>query len=399
MMKFASSTLLSEEKRAVILFVWLFYLVSFSYEFFNSVILSYLVNGQPSQILHGGIGAWYFVLELLMIPLIVYYLKNNGVYRIKYTIFIIYTILNLINDLVMFYGNDIPYRSGNIAELLIVLFSPIFINTKFYWLVTIGSLSKYIILGIVLRDQTLLLPVVLLVVVSSIAFILLQRFKAYVNAIQSTFDDQLEGIVKGVVATLELKDPYTRGHSQRVAAYSTMLAKKLDEFTPAQLTSFNYACLLHDVGKVNIPDRILMKPSRLSNEEYDIIKTHPTVGADALSGIDGLEGCLDVVKYHHERWDGKGYPEGLKGEDIPLLARITAVADAFDAMTSSRSYRPAMSPQHAYNQIIDGNGTQFDPEMVKNFQLVFPEWVSYHKLNSSPVPEGKGGVVSENTKA
>ncbi|WP_270182588.1 HD-GYP domain-containing protein [Alkalihalobacillus sp. CinArs1] len=398
MRKFINPTLMVEEKRAVILFVWLFYLVSFSYDVFYSIILKNFLNGEASQILNGGLGIWYFVIELLMIPFIFFCLRKNYTFRVKYMIFIVYTLLNFVNDLVIYYGNDIPYRSGSIAELLIVLFSPIFINSRFFWLVATGSLLKYSLLGLILQDQTLLLPVVLLVVVSLIAFILLQRFKAYVNTIQSTFDEQLEGIVKGVVATLELKDPYTRGHSQRVAAYSCMLAKRINGFSSEQLANFNYACLLHDVGKVNIPDSILMKPSRLNNEEFNVIKTHPTVGAEALSGIKGLECCLDVVKYHHERWDGRGYPEGLKGEEIPFLARITAVADAFDAMTSSRSYRPAMSLTEAYSQIIEGEGTQFDPEMVKTFKKVFPEWSAYHKEHSNLVePTNKGGEINENS--
>ncbi|WP_377891189.1 HD-GYP domain-containing protein [Alkalihalobacillus sp. R86527] len=399
MRKFIKSTLLSEEKRAVILFVWLFYLVSLSYDFFNSVILSQLVNIDTPNTLHEGLGIWYFIIELSFIPFIVYYLKGELAYRIKYMIFIGFTILNLVNDLIIYYGNDFPYRSGNIAEILIVLLSPIFVNRKYFWVVSIGTMIKYLLIGIILNDQTIFLPILILVVVLSIAYILLQRFLSYVQAIQTTFDNQLEGIVTGVVATLELKDPYTRGHSQRVAAYSTILAKYMGGFTSEQLVTYNYSCLLHDVGKVNIPDNILMKPSRLNNEEFNIIKTHPTVGADALSGIKGLEVCLDVVRYHHERWDGRGYPEGLKGEEIPLLARITAVADAFDAMTSSRSYRPAMSLEEAYSQIIDGEGTQFDPDMVTIFKKAFPEWSAYQKKHSnSVVSDSKGGDSIENSQ-
>ncbi|MGB8000082.1 MAG: HD domain-containing phosphohydrolase, partial [Anaerobacillus sp.] len=119
---------------------------------------------------------------------------------------------------------------------------------------------------------------------------------------------------------------------------------------------------------------------------FDVIKTHPVVGDEALRNMKGLESCLDVVRYHHERWDGKGYPDQLKGEDIPLLARVTSIADAFDAMTSTRSYRPAMDPEIAYQQILEGSGTQFDPNLVDVFITVFPKWVAFHSKYEFKAP-------------
>ena len=144
------------------------------------------------------------------------------------------------------------------------------------------------------------------------------------------------------------------------------------------MNAFNYACLLHDIGKVNIPDSILMKPGKLSKEEFNVIKTHPKVGAEAIIKVRGLEDSIDVIKSHHERWDGKGYPEQLIGDKIPYLARIVSIADTFDAMTSSRSYRAAMPVEEAYKRILEGKGTQFDPSLVDLFNEVFSDWVSFH---------------------
>ena len=136
---------------------------------------------------------------------------------------------------------------------------------------------------------------------------------------------------------------------------------------------------MHDIGKVNIPDTILTKSGKLTDEEYEIVKTHPVVGAKAIEDVEGIADNIAVVYHHHERWDGKGYPDGLVGEETPLVARITAIADAFDAMTSTRSYRPALPFEEAYKRILDGKGSQFDPELVEVFKQVYPDWITISK--------------------
>jgi putative nucleotidyltransferase with HDIG domain len=223
------------------------------------------------------------------------------------------------------------------------------------------------------------MPIILIAILSVMSFFLLARFQGYVRSLSNSYDNQLEGIVKGVIATLELKDPYTRGHSERVAKYAFELAAEIGKFTKEEQKSFYYACLLHDIGKVNIPDQILMKPGKLTNEEFDIIKSHPVVGAEAVKNVEGISDNINVIRYHHERWDGKGYPDRLKGEEIPLLARVSSVADAFDAMTSSRSYREAMPVEEAYRRILEGKGSQFDPTIVEAFNRIYPTWVNIHK--------------------
>lgn len=173
-------------------------------------------------------------------------------------------------------------------------------------------------------------------------------------------------VVRALTSAIDAKDPYTCGHSDRVARLAVRLAQEmgLDNET---LNLLYMAGLLHDVGKIGIDDSVLRKPGRLTDEEYEHIKLHPELGCNILSGLKQLEAVLPVVLHHHEQWDGHGYPHKLAGETIPKLARITAVADAFDAMTSDRPYRKGM-PEDRVNQIFrEGSGTQWDPEVIEAF--------------------------------
>lgn len=167
-----------------------------------------------------------------------------------------------------------------------------------------------------------------------------------------------------------------------VAEYAMALATETGKFNKDELKYFYYACLLHDIGKIHIPDAILTKPGKLTNEEYSVVKEHPLVGAKAVQEVEGISANIDVVLHHHERWDGKGYPSNLKGKETPILARITAIADAFDAMTSSRSYRSALSLDDAYTRIVEGKGTQFDPDLVEIFKNVYPKWKQIHQKHN-----------------
>ncbi|TLS38264.1 HD-GYP domain-containing protein [Pseudalkalibacillus caeni] len=370
------STLLNEELRTTKLFLYFFYIVTLSYDLVFYLIIPY-VEGQMGIPYKGGLGFWFYVLLSGLLFVALYLIKHNRVHQVKYVYFIAFTLMNIANELLIYYDSGLEYKTGNAVEIFLVLFSPIFVNYRFFWLVSLGTIVKYLLLGGILLEPIVIIPIGLTVIFALIAFVLLNRFKGYMSAIEQSYDQQLEGIVRGVVATLELKDPYTRGHSERVAGYSQILAKEMNGLSNDELKTYNYACLLHDVGKVHIPDQILMKPSRLTDEEFEVIKTHPVVGAQAVTGIEGLESCLDVIKYHHERWDGKGYPNGLSKTNIPLLARVTAIADAYDAMTSSRSYRSAMSHEEAYKRIVEGEGTQFDPNLVKVFKKVSNSFIDY----------------------
>ncbi|MFR8116421.1 MAG: HD domain-containing phosphohydrolase [Clostridia bacterium] len=166
--------------------------------------------------------------------------------------------------------------------------------------------------------------------------------------------------------TVEAKDPYTRGHSDRVSEYSVLIGKKLglDEKT---LHILKIGGLFHDIGKIGIPDSILLKESKLSDEEYSQIKNHPMIGVHMLGDAAIFTDILPIVKHHHERYDGRGYPSQLVGDDIPYVARIAAVADTFDAMTSKRSYRDSLPIDVVRAEIERCSGSQFDPNIAKVF--------------------------------
>lgn len=166
--------------------------------------------------------------------------------------------------------------------------------------------------------------------------------------------------------TVEAKDPYTKGHSDRVSEYSVLIGKKLG-LSEADLKTLRIGGLFHDIGKIGIPDSILLKDAKLTPEEYSEIKHHPSIGTHILSNATIFKDIIPIVKHHHERFDGRGYPENLKGEDIPYLARIATVADAFDAMSSRRTYRNSLEMGVIINEIKQNSGTQFDPDIAKVF--------------------------------
>ena len=166
--------------------------------------------------------------------------------------------------------------------------------------------------------------------------------------------------------TVEAKDPYTRGHSDRVSAYSELIGKYLN-LSEDDLHTLRIGGLFHDIGKIGVPDSILLKTSKLTDDEYSEIKNHPSIGAHILSNASLFQDIIPIVKHHHERYDGHGYPGKLVGEDIPYLARITAVADSFDAMTSKRTYRDSMPLDVVKQEIEKNKGTQFDPAIADVF--------------------------------
>ncbi len=172
--------------------------------------------------------------------------------------------------------------------------------------------------------------------------------------------DEMAGALSNAI---DVRDSYTRGHSERVSEYAAMLAKEL-KMTDDKIDLMKYVGLLHDVGKVGIRDAIMKKPGAFTYEEYQEMKKHSKMGAEMLAGMKSLGKGQDWVKYHHERWDGKGFPDGLQKEDIPLEARMLALADSFDAMTTDRPYKKRMSFEDAKEEIIRCSGSQFDPGLV-----------------------------------
>lgn len=178
--------------------------------------------------------------------------------------------------------------------------------------------------------------------------------KAYLDSIQT------------LRYTVEAKDTYTRGHSDRVSAYSVLIGKYLN-LSEKEIRDLEIGGLFHDIGKIGVPDSILRKESRLTDDEYSEIKNHPSIGAHILSSAEIFTDIIPIVKHHHEKYDGKGYPSQLKGEEIPYLARIAAIADTFDAMTSKRTYRDALPIDTVLSEFERCKGTQFDPKLADVF--------------------------------
>jgi HD-GYP domain-containing protein (c-di-GMP phosphodiesterase class II) len=180
------------------------------------------------------------------------------------------------------------------------------------------------------------------------------------------FDEIHLGYLQTVMSlsnSIEAKDPYTRGHCQRVMEISCELARAL-KLTDKEIEDLRYASILHDIGKIGISASILNKEGKLTDEEFDEIKKHPVIAYNILKDVEFLKSGLNGILQHHERYDGKGYPHGIKGKEICIFARIMCVADAFDAMTSDRPYRKGMSMENALKEIERCKGTQFDPEIA-----------------------------------
>ena len=170
--------------------------------------------------------------------------------------------------------------------------------------------------------------------------------------------------IRALAAAIDAKDPYTKGHSERVAEISVALAQELN-LSDRDIESIEYTALLHDIGKIGIADNILGKNSSLTNKEFDKIKEHTVMGAKIIEPVDFLKNSYKAIYHHHEKYNGKGYPDGIKSENIPILARIIAVADAYDAMGSDRPYRKKFNKDKILKELKDQSGKQFDPEVVK----------------------------------
>jgi HD-GYP domain-containing protein (c-di-GMP phosphodiesterase class II) len=185
----------------------------------------------------------------------------------------------------------------------------------------------------------------------------------------ATLEDSYRMTLKALAAALETRDRETHGHSERVVSFSLRLGRELN-LTGDALRSLEFGALLHDIGKIGVPDAILHKPAQLCEAEWMKMRRHPVHGQQILQGIKFLEGAARVVGQHHEKWDGTGYPAGLRGKEIDLNARIFAVADAFDAITSDRVYRAGRPYEVAVAELEEHAGRQFDPEVVAAFRHI-----------------------------
>ena len=191
-----------------------------------------------------------------------------------------------------------------------------------------------------------------------------------------------EDLLVALAEVIDLRDPFTLGHSQYVTRYSVLIAKKLG-LSSENLDLIRNVGLLHDIGKIGIPDAILMKPFPLTKKEYQIIQQHTILGSDILKKAHSLKHLAPIVRHHHERYDGTGYPDRIKGNDIPIEARIIAIADAVEAMASDRPYRRALSYKKIEEELKRNSGTQFDPMIIETMMQILHERNEYPLVNSA----------------
>lgn len=196
--------------------------------------------------------------------------------------------------------------------------------------------------------------------------VLILKLASDVKKLEEKQQKTCEMAARSILHALDMKDHYTYGHSMRVAFLSLTVGRELG-LNDKDLYELELASLFHDVGKIGVPDAVLLKPSRLNESEFKEMQSHPEKSAEILKGFEDFSEIAKIAKHHHERWDGKGYPSGLKGDEIPLFSRIILIADTFDAMTSSRPYRKGLDYSVAFQELKDFAGTQFDPVLVDKF--------------------------------
>lgn len=288
---------------------------------------------------------------------------NNHTY-FRYGFFILLIISVLLNSFIL--QND-----SNVYILYLV--SVIFLGIGFYnkpaWFLIFFTAFVVVCRYFLIPEPT-----------SSVATFLIQLFTyllitfisvGLMKNVQKVKEDNLE-LITALANALDSRDTYTLHHSENVAKYAVKIAERM-RLSKNLCNIIRIGALLHDIGKMGIPEHILTKPGKLSVDEYNLIKNHPTIGYGIINHVASFNknGVLDIVLYHHERYDGKGYPIGLKGNQIPLVARIIAVADTFDAMTSKRIYRNELDLEYTLNEIRKNKGTQFDPDIVDAFISLF----------------------------
>ena len=216
---------------------------------------------------------------------------------------------------------------------------------------------------------------------------LVEQRTAELDRALNSLEGAYRSTLRALTAALETRDSETHGHSERVVTYSLRLGREYG-LNSVEMKSLEFGSLLHDIGKIGVPDSILRKPAKLTEEEWVRMREHPLHGQQILRGIEFLQGAARVVAQHHEKWDGTGYPLGLRSEDIDICARIFSVADAFDAITSDRVYRRGKPYEAAAQELDDWAGRQFDPKVVEAFHRVPKEdWEELHRLSLMPKPD------------
>ena len=276
----------------------------------------------------------------------------------------------------------IPYATlpgvfTSILMVILIVWVVHFRKFGFFAAITILGI-RLIRLGInLLHHNLMFLPGIFMSLVTLMAVIIIYQGNEALVKTEQKYRKEQEDFTKSIIGAftncIDGKDAYTNGHSYRVALYTTMLANKMGVTDQKTLDKYYNIGLLHDIGKISIPDAILTKPGKLTPEEFQRIRSHAQEGYKILKDVKIQDDITDGAHYHHERYDGMGYPDGLIGKDIPLVARIIAVADAFDAMSSTRSYRKKLPLDYIAKEIETYAGTQFDPEVANAFLSLYEE--------------------------
>ena len=265
---------------------------------------------------------------------------------------------------------------SSISTLVLICLVVFYRKVGFYTSIVILAYRIFNLTKGILRFHPTGLPALFVTLIGLVSILLIYQRKERIIRVQERHRKELvdftNSIIDAFAVCIDGKDSYTNGHSLRVAQYTRMLAKKLGEDEETIQKFYNIA-LLHDIGKIGIPDDILNKPGKLTEEEYEIVKTHPYRGYEILKKVKTQKDLVEGAQFHHERFDGRGYPARLAGEKIPLVARIISVADAFDAMSSTRPYRKKMPMDAIVKEIKDCTGSQFDPKISKAFLELYEE--------------------------
>ena len=309
-----------------------------------------------------GLGAFYTLLFLVTAPFgLVFTISADGFYQLGSWPVVLYSLLLIWSGLSLLMLVWLGIRFHTQHPVILVLIAAVEIASQ-----ALSMAGAYDII------RTL-----------GMAFAFLLIYSYYENLTQRQLYSDLEAsnernkelslqVVNALVSAVDAKDKYTNGHSRRVADYSVLLARTLG-WDEDRLFRLKYEALLHDVGKIGIPDSVLNKPGRLTDAEFNIIKSHTVFGADILSQMTALPGAYQAARWHHERFDGRGYPDKIAGKEIPETARIISIADTFDAMNSDRIYRRALSKDIIIKELEKGKGTQFDPELADVFLKLYQE--------------------------
>ncbi len=345
-------------------------------------------------------------LSVTVIPAVlclIYYLHDKSSDRLRYYAvagyLLMYTFVLLNTNTVMTYGYIIPMLS-----LIVLYHSPklVLVMGGVALAANIGCVIRFFVIGMVtfddIKDVEIQLGMIMFCfifayIASRIYRRIVEQNEEYIDSINDK-QKQLERVTLQTITTIaniiDAKDEYTKGHSYRVAEYSSALARELG-YDDDRVSKVKYIGLLHDIGKIGIPDSILNKPGKLTDSEYALMRKHAEIGGNILNGNNMIENMGDGAMYHHERYDGRGYPMGLKGEEIPEMARIIGLADAYDAMTSNRVYRKRLSDETVATEIKRCSGTQFDPRIAEIFVKMIEEGkLGYVNSESEEEEQSKG---------